>query len=394
MRASLLLVQRSAFIALFALAALGGAACGNPDVAAPGAAAGAGGQPEPVIPDLPDAPDGPPDPNAVGLCGNEFLAALEDPPNLYFVLDRSGSMSDFFSKGVTKLDASLTALDEVLQALGHRINFGAAVFPSDQGECFRGGEVFSTRPGDPLDAKGRSTGKERVALLHELARHAPTGATPTHATLVGLVGKLQDLPGRTAILLFTDGGPNCDGSNTCSSEECIWDIERQQTEWGVCGVDLQCCADFEDGPLACIDHRVVDTAQALNTAGLPIYVIGLPGAEPYETLLNAMARAAGTAREGTVKYYAVTSAEALVDTLSSITLRLALTCDLALAAPPPDPTLVNVYFDRTVVPQDPADGWVFTGASSLQLRGAACSRLLSGDVRQVQIVSGCPVVLR
>src|SRR5438477_5485013 len=42
-----------------------------------------------------DAPPGAPSPDALGLCGNMFLDVTAAAPNLYFVIDRSGSMSDY-----------------------------------------------------------------------------------------------------------------------------------------------------------------------------------------------------------------------------------------------------------------------------------------------------------
>ena len=58
--------------------------------------------------------------------------------------------------------------------------------------------------------------------------------------------------------------------------------------------------------------------------------------------------------------------------------------------PPPDPTQTNVYFDQEVVLYDPANGWHWTSSTTIVVEGAACERLKKGQVKQVQIVSGCP----
>jgi hypothetical protein len=54
---------------------------------------------------------------------------------------------------------------------------------------------------------------------------------------------------------------------------------------------------------------------------------------------------------------------------------------------------VNVYFDTALLSHGELDGWIWVGASSIQVRGAACERLLSGEVLQVQVVAGCPTVV-
>ncbi|MEO7328786.1 MAG: hypothetical protein ABI193_09430, partial [Minicystis sp.] len=58
--------------------------------------------------------------------------------------------------------------------------------------------------------------------------------------------------------------------------------------------------------------------------------------------------------------------------------------------------LTNVYFDQEVIPSDPVDGWSWKVLPSdgalavIALHGAACAELRTGQISQVQIVSGCP----
>ena len=73
---------------------------------------------------------------------------------------------------------------------------------------------------------------------------------------------------------------------------------------------------------------------------------------------------------------------------------LALSCSLQLAEPPPDPALVNVFFDGQIVPADPTDGWSFVDEQTVQLLGSSCELLKAGEVLQADIVAGCPVVIR
>ena len=355
-----------------------------------------------TAPDVNDNGDvGPPPADTPGLCGNDILTAVEDPPNLYFVLDRSGSMFDSMDElPGNKLDASRDAIETALQAIGHRVQYGAAVFPSNSDDgCAAGREVFRTQRGDSVAATEGTSGPTLRALMSSLESYAPNGGTPAAATLRALSGPLSYLAGTTYILLFTDGGPNCNSSAQCESDACIPDIERIELQSGeFCGSDLLCCADpaFVDPGSGCIDETAVQAIADLQASGVSTYVIGLPGAGAYADVLSRMAAAGGVARTGnaTEAYYAVDSIPELVETLSAITLNLALSCDIELSAPPPDPTDVNVYFDDELLESNEENGWVYTSESTIQLRGEACDALMSGAIRKVQIVAGCPTVVR
>jgi hypothetical protein len=92
-------------------------------------------------------------------------------------------------------------------------------------------------------------------------------------------------------------------------------------------------------------------------------------------------------------------------------------CEVTLSSKPPDPTLVNVYFDRRVVKLDPKDGWTWgsiDGGAAIDARaesaadgaadagspvrieivGEACAELKRGDVSELQVVAGCPSVVK
>ncbi|HEX7668444.1 MAG TPA: hypothetical protein VF395_02615, partial [Polyangiaceae bacterium] len=82
------------------------------------------------------------------------------------------------------------------------------------------------------------------------------------------------------------------------------------------------------------------------------------------------------------------------DTLEKIGLAVALSCDIPLAAPPPDPNLVNVFFDQTVLALDDPDGWIWAAADTVRLVGQACADLKSGNGAKVEVAAGCPTVTR
>jgi hypothetical protein len=108
----------------------------------------------------------------------------------------------------------------------------------------------------------------------------------------------------------------------------------------------------------------------------------------------------------------VSGSDDLTATLQDIALRVAIKCQVTLGSPPPDPTLVNVYFDKRVVKQNPENGWVWraadggvaagaeggsdaaSGPTRIDIVGEACDELKRGDVFELQVVAGCPSVLR
>ena len=340
--------------------------------------------------------DGPPDADASGYCGNQFVPVVIDAPNLYFILDRSGSMGDDLEgSSFSKYTNARIAMRDVLRAVGHRVNVGAAVFPEGNMElgCSPGQEIFSTRPGDPPWEAEAGDGKVLSDFIKAVSFYQPGGGTPTAATLTALTPTLADLDGDTYVVLATDGAPNCNGLGSCGADKCLLNIENISVGTLDCDETVNCCdpAVLPDGQFQCVDDVAsVAAVSALSAADVTTYVVGMPGADPYADVLNAMAVAGGAPRAGSTKYFAVNDTEGLSNTLLAIGIEIAVSCTIELESAPPDPKLVNVYFDKSVVPGDPDEGWTYTNETTVELRGSACDRLKSGEVRNVQIVAGCP----
>jgi hypothetical protein len=361
----------------------------------------------------------PPGPDAEGLCGNVFLPAIGDPPNIYFVIDRSGSMQEIVD-GLEKYAAVSKAAVDLVRKIGSKANFGAAVFPAPEGagngaSCLEGHEVFATHAGDVSGAAGcSSNGPVTRGFAGAIAlpsRIPPAGGTPTASTLRALVPTLASLPGKTAVVLATDGGPNCNEAASCDAAHCIPNIEHAEG----CDSAVNCCtADGGFTAKMCLDDEPTKTAVAqLREHGIATYVIGIPGSAPYRALLDDLARAGGTARAAEPAYYDVASLTELDQVLAAIGGALLLSCHLTIEKAPPDPTEVRVYLDKTRLTYGSPDGWAWspvapdageaesgsdgsgtsdagTAGVAIDLRGTACSDLLSGRVREVQVVSGCP----
>jgi hypothetical protein len=335
-------------------------------------------------------------------CGGQTLSAVENPPTLYFVIDRSGSMSEpIDASGTSKYLAARKAVGTLLRNIGHRVRYGAALYPdaSDELGCGKAVQIFPPTRGDASSTLAAGAdGPILVELLNRLAAFPPIGGTPTAAALRGLLPALTGFGERTVVVLATDGAPNCNAKASCTPAECIPDIEGGYYQGSLCGAELSCCDPGSVGPDAgrnCIDSDATESAvRALHDAGITTYVIGMPGSEAYGALLERLGQAGGAARSAASAYYAVADAEALTQALFEIGTGVAIECNITLRNIPADLALVNVYFDGKVVPFDSESGWQWAGEASLALVGEACEALRTGQVRDVQVVYGCQTVVR
>ncbi len=337
-----------------------------------------------------------------GPCGDQRLPAIENPPNLNFVIDHSASMGQLFARtGLSKYQNARAALAGVLRAVGHRVNYGVAVFPGLQRVtgCEPGEQIVKISPGDPASfARDGRTGPKLADLLERLQIADVDGGTPVSATLTALTPELTQLAGTTYVVLVTDGAPNCNEEVQCSSASCIPNIEGLSKNGQACSGAVNCCAPSPSAPdanLGCVDDAAsVEAVLALADAGIATYVVGMPGSELYADLLDALAVAGGTARDAPFKYYSVEDMAALELSLREIAASVAISCEIALDYEPEDESLVNVYFDEALVAYNEADGWAWTAEGGVSIRGSACEVLSAGDVFEVQILAGCPTKVK
>ncbi len=331
-----------------------------------------------------------------GNCGETTVELDIKRPNFYFVLDSSESMLETMpgSGGVTRHLAARRAVADMLRAVGHRINYGAASFP-EKGGCSAGAEVFPVREGDPRSEDG-TDGPVLDGLVFTLRQQTPDGATPVAETIRELTPELSGLEGDTSVFLLTDGAPNCDETEPCTADSCIPNIEAIELEDGrVCGDQVDCCQPGL-APHLCLDDDDATSALAeLAAGGVQTFVIGIPGSEVYADVLDAMAQAAGTAREGEeTQYYQVDDAEELAITLSDLGERLSLTCEFDLGEQPERPDLVYVAAGEEVLEKGAKDGWQWQGDSVVLLTGQPCEDWKQGDTPKVQVFQGCPFTMK
>jgi hypothetical protein len=326
---------------------------------------------------------GPPDPDAGGYCGNELHEAVLAAPNLYFVVDASGSMGTL-EAGETRYHAVRVAIVDLARNLGPLVKVGAALLPrhgAGADSCEAGEEVFPVQQGDPITGVD---GPTTIGLWQSLGT-VPEGGTPISATLEALRPTLEALEGETHVVIATDGGPNCNGAATCGAEACMLNIDGECDDPSV-----NCCAPDLGGPTFCVDQpATVSAIAALAVSGIGVHVVGIPGSETYADVLDAMAIAGGSTKQASPFYDAVGELGALGGVLAEIA-KLAVTCEFELVDPPSEVGMTNVYLDEQILPYNDPDGWVWKPPWTVRLLGEACDRLKSGKVAKVQIVSGCP----
>jgi hypothetical protein len=324
-----------------------------------------------------------------GVCACVDQPLLGDPPNLYFVLDRSGSMQED-----GKWPTIISVLGSLVVALGPRANVGAAVFPDPHyGNCAPGVQVVPLRRGD---APAGTAGPTATALLDDLGSLTASGGTPTAATLESLAPAIAKLPGKTYVILATDGGPNCNAAANCDVANCELNIESASSQCTP-GGPINCCADSSIGSdLSCLDSDpTIAGVTAIAQSGIPVYVIGVPGSAPYAALLDELATAGGTARTTEPRYYAVSTTDrsALTEAIFGIAATITATCTLTLNNTPPVPDDINVFLDENVLPQAGPDGWTLDG-KTVTILGQSCQQIQSGAILDVRVVAGCPTRLR
>lgn len=319
-----------------------------------------------------------------GFCDCIDVPLFTNPPNMYFVLDRSGSMAED-----GKWSRVRVVVAKILRGLGPRANFGATVFPGFDTTlgCAPPKEILPIGPGDPPGTDGPTN-----KTLLTATQPAPYGGTPTAEALRFVLPKVTAARGKTFVILATDGGPNCNATLGCDVTKCMPNIEN------ISGCPTSgpknCCVPPEGFYESCLDDTATRSAvSALKAAGIPVYVVGIPGSAAYGSLLDDLAVLGGTAQTGTPKYYRIDTASEtdILSALKRVAAQIVATCEFTLKETPGDPNLVNVYLDEKILPKDPLNGWRIDGPT-VTLLGAACQSILAGDVFDVRIIAGCPTV--
>jgi hypothetical protein len=342
---------------LFAtIAALGMTACLPPPPSAHGPTAGddPGGPTQgPTGPTGPTTPSMPANPVA---CGNQTFSITTSlvPPNVFLLVDRSGSMSDDFGGAAngTKWDAAQTALNALLTGSAGKASWGLSLFPPNPSADTCGKAAIDV----PLTMGDESTILTKINGLTNNMLSNPRGSTPTADALktVRDSANLAASDRNNYVVLVTDGIPACNNP-----------------------------ADV--GPV--IDD-LYNRAPAVKT-----FVVGI-GSDTASnpTLLNQWAEKGHTARPApaTSEYYQANDAAGLMTAFDAI-IGAAGSCTYKLMTPPADPTLVVGQLDGMALASDPVNGFTYDmNSNSVIFHGTACDKITSGAVKNVNVEYGCP----
>jgi hypothetical protein len=362
----------------------------------------------PYLP-LPTSQDGP--------CDTRIEVPIVKP-NFYFVLDASGSMLENMpGTSDNRYRTAVSAISDMLTPMQEHVNFGAAVFPNsfNGASCEAGNEVFKLREGSN---QGQSSSPLQ-SLITTLRGYIPEGGSPVSPTLRELYPTLRDLPGKTFVVLLSDGAPNCNLSRSCSAQECILNLEGVEFSDGtMCNDDFNCCA-ADWFPHLCLDSDpTLDEISRLAKLDVSTYVIGLPGGVPFADLLNQMAIAGGTARDKQptedvertqgdasagdaatrdagvtgeapddgLLYYQATDAESLGVALSSVRQDVLIDCTLDLDFAPTSPELLEVTAGDEELE---TESWRLVADTRIELLGAVCEEWKAGQLTDVRVRQTC-----
>lgn len=332
-------------------------------------------------------------------CGASPFGAEPVKVNMLVLLDRSGSMNFNFDANTVRWPATKASLSSALSAVQNEIAFGLQLFPSGA-NCVMPGES------DPLTVPLAAGTQTVPAIAAALEAASPGGGTPTAAALSRALSYFTgaELEGERYVLLVTDGGPGCNTALSCDASSCMVHME------GRCDVakPLACCSSNCCDPnpnvggvgaqLNCLnDTETLGQIQALRTAGISTFVVGIPGSEAFADYLDAFAVAGGVPNAaGPKSYFAVDAPAALTTVLSSITKSLVTSCRLQLASMPPALDQLNVKVEGEIIPRGGVDGWDLdesTDPPTVVIQGASCARIESMGVESVEVVYGCPTVV-
>jgi hypothetical protein len=293
---------------------------------------------------------------------------IREPGNLLVVFDQSASMNDAWGTS-NKLQAAQDALTAAITPLADMLTVGAIVFPTQV--CLlappMGGAVAPIT--DPMQISFRP-GAEFLTAWNALW---PTGmgpglGTPVNEAMDRAAVALQEsagtLTGVTAVMLFTDGAPNCVGDEATQGIPTMPEPQRAAS-W------------------------------LAGDPSIKTYVVGLPGAAGVQ-LLDDVAAAGGT-----MTYITPDDPMVLIDKLNEIVLSTVKmgfdSCTLSLDPPAQvvekqqvivnEPTVGDSYIPRDL---GGGSGWSITSdGSTVELLGSICDDAKAGRFASVKFEYGC-----
>ncbi|APR77715.1 CglB [Minicystis rosea] len=295
-------------------------------------------------------------------CMTGIVTLEKAHPAVMFVIDRSRSMQDKLGKGDgqgSRWSLLIDALASTLPAVDQSMEIGALFYPAGSGG---GGDLSCVVPAIPelMPATGNV-----APLIGAMNALPPSGGTPTADALATAAGALSVIHAATtarALVLATDGGPNC--NEALDPDECT------------CAASGNGC---KQSKMCLDDARTVDRIAAFYEKGLPTYVIGIQeeGDIQFTSVLDAMADAGGRPKAGSEQhYYAARSGAELTAALAAIRDQVG-SCTFLTTSVPNDGGTIVMRMGGVEIPYDPmgVDGWTWGNRDNgeVVLTGTACA---------------------
>lgn len=304
-------------------------------------------------------------------------------PNVMLVLDKSRSMSNVWDHDldtntpeISRWHSLVNVVDFLTAEFGMQINFGAQLFPSADAYLDEPVNDFSCRVNaDPEVTVGPATGAQIIASIPPAGDFSISGGTPAAAGIESAITHLNEVApdGPRAIVLVTDGAPNCNPAEAPGDTLFVYDDEVPQ---------------------------IISDAFTLHQ--IPVYVVGINILDYMETkpavnpshAIEDMAIAGGVPAPLGEPYYNAFNEPELAMALENVV--GAIECTITLQEAPIYPENVSVEVGNTWYPRvddcGTEDGWVYTSPqgpyNAIQLCGAACDDLQGGNTVGVDYL--CP----
>jgi hypothetical protein len=274
-------------------------------------------------------------------------------PVATFVIDRSASMNDRFGF-TTKWDALSAALAQALPPVDQTMQVGGLIFPLI-------GDIFACTP--PGGADLTPAFGNTAALVSLVQANGPSGSTPTAGAIdiaAASVLAVRAADASRALVLATDGEPDCNGALDPTTCECLGGR-------GLCS------------PAQCLDDaRTIERIAHYADAGLPTYIIGIANNDQSDSefvpVLNNMAIAGGKPQQNAAtQFFAVGNQNELTSALTTIAAQVGSCVFLSTSVPNTDMGIV-VTLGNEVVPE--FSGWVWSDRPNgeLTLIGSFCDQ--------------------
>jgi hypothetical protein len=305
------------------------------------------------------------------------------PPNIMFVLDKSGSMISLWDHDADPNTATISrwnslhqVVESVVTTFDAAANFGATLFPSAAATadinmaCVT--SAMSEVPVAPMNLAAILAGipAADAAVLN--------GGTPATAGVILGRDHLSGLDPTSprVLVLVSDGAANCSADAVAVEELLLYDDQLPEVV-GAAWTDL----------------------------GIPTYVVGIDASDIVTEIgistieaLDEVAVAGGKPLAGPQQFYQTTNQTELEAALQEI-VDDAVGCTLPLDPAPAFPELLEIYVDGVEVPPVAAcdeDGWMFGeplgSYDSIVLCGTWCTDLsiASSVSAEYYCHAGCP----